>query len=195
MSLRLLLLSPDPAFAGTLSAQLAPAGFACATEAGQPGGFDAVLLDGAQIPDPGLGPALRLIGPQDGETEEESLTKPVRLAQLVARLNHLAERGKAARPRCIGPWCLDASTGTLIRGGQRQKLTGKELAILVFLFDREDAVGRETLLESIWGYGSAISTHTLETHIYRLRQKIEADPAQPQYLLTLDGGYLLKKSA
>ncbi|MFA6018651.1 MAG: response regulator transcription factor [Rhodospirillales bacterium] len=190
MSLRLLLLSPDPALFKALSQQLTQQGFDCA-EAGAD--FDAVLLDGAQAPDPGLGPVLRLIGPQE-ETDEECLTKPVRLAQLVARLRRLAERFQSRRPRRIGEWELEAQTGQLIRGGESQKLTGKEAAILIELFDADGAMGRETLLENIWGYGSNISTHTLETHIYRLRQKIEADPGEPQVLLTLEGGYLLKKS-
>lgn len=191
MSLRLLLLSQDPVFFKALSQQLVPQGFECAQE-GQ--NFDAVLLDGAAIPDPCQGPALRLIGPGE-ETDEACLTKPVRLAQLVTRLRQLAERFRGKRRLGIGDWELDAQTGLLIRGRESQKLTGKEAAILIELFDSEGAVGREALLENIWGYGASISTHTLETHIYRLRQKIEADPADPKILLTLDGGYLLKKSS
>lgn len=191
MSLRLLLLSPDPAFFKALSQQLTPQGFDCAEEGPD---FDAVLLDGAQMPDPGLGPVLRLIGPQE-ETDEECLTKPVRLAQLVSRLRRLADRFQSRRRRQIGDWDLDAQTSQLIRGGESQKLTGKEAAILIELFEADGAVGRDALLENIWGYGANISTHTLETHIYRLRQKIEADPGEPQVLLTLEGGYLLKKSS
>jgi hypothetical protein len=190
MSLRLLLISSEPQFARLLSAQLAPLGFDCLEEVGV---CDIVLLDGSELPDPGLAPALRLLNPGEGGGED-SLTKPVRLTQLAAALNRLAERGRASRKRMIGTKEFDAETGVLIDRGESQRLTGKEAAILAYLFDHDGPVGREELLESVWGYGSGISTHTLETHIYRLRQKIEADPAQPEFLLTFEGGYLLKKS-
>jgi DNA-binding response OmpR family regulator len=75
---------------------------------------------------------------------------------------------------------------------RRIKLTVKETAILKYLY-RLDAsvVDRKMLLGEIWGYSSSVTTHTLETHIYRLRQKIEADPAIPTLLLTEAGGYRL----
>ena len=52
-------------------------------------------------------------------------------------------------------------------------------------------VSRETLLQEVWGYNSGVTTHTLETHIYRLRQKVEKDAASPQILVTEAGGYKL----
>lgn len=195
MNLRLLLLSQDPAFARLLTSQLEPAGFSCAAESGSEP-FDAVLLDGAALPDPGLGPALRLVGPGEVCDGGDCLEKPVRLANLVSALRHLAERSRYGRKIAIGPWELDVQACLLSRGTESgQRLTGKEAEILAHLAESGRPVGRDELLETVWGYGDGISTHTLETHIYRLRQKIEEDPAQPKYLLTLDGGYLLNKAS
>jgi DNA-binding response OmpR family regulator len=194
MSLRLLLISKDPLFTRLLAAQLAPLGFDCDGATSE--SCDLVLLDGPDATDPGLAPAIRLLGPEaEGGEDEEWQRKPVRLAQLAAALKRLAERRKACRKWRIGAWEFESATGLLVGQGESQRLTGKEAAILAYLCDREGPVGRDDLLENVWGYGSGISTHTLETHIYRLRQKIEADPAQPQFLLTLEGGYLLKASA
>jgi DNA-binding response OmpR family regulator len=72
------------------------------------------------------------------------------------------------------------------------RLTDKECAILKFLYRAGGkSVPRPVLLNEVWNYSSAVSTHTLETHVYRLRQKLEVDPAQPRLLLTENGGYKL----
>ena len=72
------------------------------------------------------------------------------------------------------------------------RLTEKETSILKFLYRAGDkVVGREVLLHEVWGYNPAVTTHTLETHIYRLRQKIESDPAHAKLLVTESGGYRL----
>ena len=76
--------------------------------------------------------------------------------------------------------------------GQRIRLTEKETAILKYLFRAGDRpTARETLLNEVWGYNAGVTTHTLETHIYRLRQKIEADPSRAVILITEAGGYRL----
>ncbi len=62
---------------------------------------------------------------------------------------------------------------------RRIRLTEKETAVLKFLYRSDTAVNRQMLMHEVWGYNSAVTTHTLETHIYRLRQKIEADPPTP----------------
>jgi DNA-binding response OmpR family regulator len=72
------------------------------------------------------------------------------------------------------------------------RLTDKETSILRFLYRAGGkTVLRQVLLNEVWGYNSAVTTHTLETHIYRLRQKAEPDPSQPRLLLTESGGYRL----
>ena len=77
-------------------------------------------------------------------------------------------------------------------GAAKIRLTEKETNILKFLHRAGgQAVARDTLLHEVWGYNAQVSTHTLETHIYRLRRKIEADPSEATLLLTLEGGYAL----
>ena len=75
--------------------------------------------------------------------------------------------------------------------GRKVRLTEKETNILKFLHANAGTVPRDILLHEVWGYGPAVATHTLETHIYRLRKKIEQDPAKAQILLTEGGGYRL----
>ena len=78
------------------------------------------------------------------------------------------------------------------KANKKIRLTEKETAILKYLYRAEQrAVGRETLLGEVWGYNAGVTTHTLETHVYRLRQKIEKDPAKAQILITDAGGYKL----
>ncbi len=77
--------------------------------------------------------------------------------------------------------------------GRKIRLTEKETAILTFLLNAGgQPVSREILLSEVWGYNSRVTTHTLETHIYRLRQKIEPNPAEARILLTDAGGYRLE---
>ena len=73
---------------------------------------------------------------------------------------------------------------------EKTRLTEKETAILKFLKRAEGkTISREKLLNEVWGYNSNVTTHTLETHIYRLRQKIERDPSKAAIILTESGGY------
>ena len=72
------------------------------------------------------------------------------------------------------------------------RLTEKENYILKFLYKNlGNFISREILLHEVWGYNSTVTTHTLETHIYRLRQKIEDDPSNACFLITEPGGYKL----
>ena len=114
------------------------------------------------------------------------ITKPFRFAVLMARVDaHLRshETSEEAVYR-IGPYTFRPSAKLLIEGTRRVRLTEKETNILKFLHRTADTVSREMLLHEVWGYNPAVTTHTLETHIYRLRQKIEKDPARAQILIT-----------
>ena len=91
----------------------------------------------------------------------------------------------------IGPYTFHPSAKLLQADGRKVRLTEKETNILKFLHASAGTVPREILLHEVWGYGPAVATHTLETHIYRLRKKIEQDPAKAQILLTEGGGYRL----
>ncbi|HEX7726306.1 MAG TPA: response regulator transcription factor [Rhizomicrobium sp.] len=122
------------------------------------------------------------------------ITKPFRFAVLMARIHaHLRnhEQSEEAVYR-IGPYTFRPSAKLLIDPTEKKiRLTEKETNILKFLYRSGDTVARETLLHEVWGYNPAVTTHTLETHIYRLRQKIENNPGQAQILVTESGGYRL----
>jgi DNA-binding response OmpR family regulator len=95
----------------------------------------------------------------------------------------------------IGPFLFRPATATLVdrASNRRIHLTLKEVALLRSLHrDRNCVVDRQHLLNEVWGYHASVRTHTLETHIYRLRQKIERDPTQPRLLVTSRKGYCLK---
>jgi DNA-binding response OmpR family regulator len=123
------------------------------------------------------------------------VTKPFRFGVLLARIRaHLRqhEQSEDAIFR-VGPYTFKPSAKILIRDDNKKiRLTEKETAIIKFLFRAgEQVVGRDVLLHDVWGYNAGVTTHTLETHIYRLRQKIERDPSHAELLVTEGGGYKL----
>ncbi len=91
----------------------------------------------------------------------------------------------------IGKAKLNTSLGIFyLENGKNISLTEKEVEILIYLNDHKGrVVTREELLDSIWNYAKDVETHTIETHIYRLRQKIEIDPTAPKILITKENGY------
>ena len=124
------------------------------------------------------------------------IAKPFRMAELLARLRaqlRIFENSEDA-VFTIGPYTFRPAAKLLQEPARnrRIRLTEKEAAILKFLY-RAGAkpVGRQVLLNEVWGYNAAVTTHTLETHIYRLRQKIEPDPSNSRLLVTEGGGYRL----
>jgi DNA-binding response OmpR family regulator len=122
------------------------------------------------------------------------IAKPFRFAVLAARIQaHLRshEQSEEAVYR-IGPYTFRPSAKVLLDSkGKKIRLTEKETNILKYLHRSGETVARETLLHEVWGYNPAVTTHTLETHIYRLRQKIETNPGEAQILVTESGGYRL----
>jgi DNA-binding response OmpR family regulator len=93
----------------------------------------------------------------------------------------------------LGPYTFKPAVKMLLTGDDKKiRLTEKETNILKFLYRAtEGVVPRDTLLHEVWGYNAGVTTHTLETHIYRLRQKIEPDPSHASLLVTENGGYRL----
>jgi DNA-binding response OmpR family regulator len=123
------------------------------------------------------------------------VTKPFRFAVLLARIRaHLRshEQSEDAVFR-VGPYEFRPAAKVLIDDrGRKVRLTEKETSILKYLYRAgAKAVSREELLTEVWGYNAGVTTHTLETHIYRLRQKIEPDPGSARLLVTEAGGYRL----
>jgi DNA-binding response OmpR family regulator len=178
--------------------------------------FDAILLD-VGLPDmdgrelcrvmrrAGIRTPILMLTGADGEADtilgldsgaNDYITKPFRLNVLLARLRAQLRQHELSEDAVftIGPYTFRPSVKTLIDNAKRKKvrLTEKETAILKYLYRAGDkTIGREVLLNEVWGYNSGVTTHTLETHVYRLRQKIERDPGKAEILVTEPGGYRL----
>ena len=126
------------------------------------------------------------------------VAKPFRLGELMARIRVQLRQHEASEDAvfAIGPYSFQPGRKLLVDASAKKKvrLTEKEAAILRFLYRAgEQPVTRETLLGEVWGYNAGVNTHTLETHIYRLRQKMERDPANAVILVTAAGGYRLAR--
>ena len=177
--------------------------------------FDAVLL-GAGLPDldghelcrrlrrSGVHAPIVMLAAADGAADRERalaagasdyVTKPLRVGDLLSRLRAKLRRsnGSDSAVVTIGPYAFQPNARVLrdVSGRRQVRLTDKEAAILQFLYRAGKAIGRDTLLGEIWGYNAGVTTHTLETHVYRLRRKIERDPAKAKILVTEPGGYRL----
>ena len=116
---------------------------------------------------------------------------PVLLARIRAQLRQHEQSEDAVFQ--LGPYTFKPAMKMLVTEDDRKvRLTEKETNILKFLYRAtEGVVARDVLLHEVWGYNAGVTTHTLETHIYRLRQKIEPDPSNARLLVTESGGYRL----
>jgi len=188
---------------------------AAALEAARKGHFDVILLD-VGLPDmdgrevcrlmrrAGVrAPVIMLTG-HDSDADQipgldagvnDYVAKPFRVNVLLARLRAQLRQHELSEDAvfAIGPYTFQPAYKLLLEAaGKKVRLTEKETAILKYLY-RAGArvVGRDTLLVEVWGYNAGVTTHTLETHVYRLRQKIEPDPQNARILVTEPGGYRL----
>jgi DNA-binding response OmpR family regulator len=125
------------------------------------------------------------------------VTKPFKFPVLLARVRAQLRQHEHSEDAVfkLGPYLFRPATKSLVtEENTKILLTEKETNILKFLYRAQtNVVPRDTLLQEVWGYNAAVMTHTLETHIYRLRQKIEPDPTNARLLLTEAGGYRLNK--
>jgi len=123
------------------------------------------------------------------------VAKPFKFAVLLARIRAQLRSHEASEDAVfkIGPYTFRPGAKMLVsEKGSKLKLTEKETAILRFLYRAgQKVVSRDILLQEVWGYNAAVTTHTLETHVYRLRQKIETNPSAARILVTEPGGYKL----
>ncbi|MEA3536551.1 response regulator transcription factor [Rhizobium sp. CC-YZS058] len=121
------------------------------------------------------------------------VTKPFRFAVLLARIRAQLRQHEQSEDATftVGPYMFKPGQKLLtLENGQKIRLTEKEAAIIRYLYRADQkVVTRDVLLEEVWGYNSGVTTHTLETHVYRLRQKIERDPSNAEILVTENGGY------
>jgi len=182
--------------------------------------FDAILLD-VSLPDgdgrdfckklrkQGLKTPIIMLTGSAEETDvvrgldsgaNDYIAKPFRLNELLARLRVQLRGFESSEDAVftIGPYVFRPSSRQLLETSRnkRIRLTDKETAILKFLYRAAGKpVARQVLLNEVWGYNAAVTTHTLETHVYRLRQKIEPDPSISRLLLTEGGGYRLNAAA
>ena len=148
-------------------------------------------------------PVLMLTG-HDGDLDtilgldagaNDYVTKPFKFPVLLARMRAQLRQHEQSEDAIftLGPYTFKPAMKMLITEDERKiHLTEKETNILKFLYRSTDGVvPRDILLHEVWGYNAGVTTHTLETHIYRLRQKIEPDPSNVRLLVTESGGYRL----
>ena len=124
------------------------------------------------------------------------ITKPFRFVVLLAKMRAQMRQHEHSDEAVftIGPYSFQPGVQLLLekKTNKKVRLTNKETAILKYLYRVGDqVVGRDLLLDEVWGYNAEVATHTLETHVYRLRQKIEKNPSNALILLTEPGGYRL----
>lgn len=133
---------------------------------------------------------------------DDYLTKPFNILELKARIRALLRRSGSAQEQAdnanrltIGDISLDLDSRNAYAGGKLAELTAKEFDVIEFLMCNANRVySREALLDTIWALEYRSDIRTVDVHIRRLREKLEKDPAKPQYILTKWGvGYYFRK--
>lgn len=150
-------------------------------------------LDDESAPELSVPAACLTLRPRE-MARKGDLIRPLRWEDLRLRLTHLLSRSADETEFAVGSYICTPLERMLLNdeGEEAARLTEKEVTLLRTLADAgPNGVSRSTLLEKVWGYRDDLDTHTLETHIYRLRQKLETDPESPRLLLTLESGYAL----
>lgn len=126
-------------------------------------------------------------------SEGKTFSAPVHVGQIIDQIEYFKNKAQKKEDATIhfGKARLNVHVGTFINeSGTKIQLTEKEVEILAYLNDKKgQIVTREELLNTVWNYAKDVETHTLETHIYRLRQKIESDPTSPTIIKTEENGY------
>ena len=137
---------------------------------------------------------------------DDYVTKPFGLMELLARVNALLRRASNAWPASSSPATPDGEVARFgdvevrlgcraaYRDGREVPLTPKEFDLLLALYDRDGGVAtRHELLREVWGHRAAVLTRTVDMHVVELRRKLEADPTNPQHILTVwKAGYRLR---
>ena len=130
-----------------------------------------------------------------GSGANDYVTKPFRFPVLLARIRAQLRQHEQSEDAVfqLGPYSFRPAMKILVdQDDKKIRLTENKPNILKFLYrSSEGVVPRDSLLHEVWGYNAGVTTHTLETHIYRLRQKIEPDPSNARILITESGGYKL----
>jgi len=186
-------------------------------ELAKEGRYDAIILD-VGLPDmdgrevckamrrAGVACPIIMLTAMDGDADtilgldsgaNDYVAKPFKLPVLLARLRaHLRQHDASEDAVFTVDRFVFRPGGKILvdeAANKKVHLTDKETSILRYLYRAgRRPVSRETLLNEVWGYNPGVTTHTLETHIYRLRQKIERDPSNAEILVTEPGGYKLQ---
>ncbi len=191
---RIVVFSTHPVRRAYFSAIVQAAGFSLAKNNAS---ADAGLGDDAQSAALSGLPSL-IFGHEDKSRHDVNvriLSSPVRAARLISALQALVRKDRTESRLDVSGYILDLEEGLwhAPAGAVPVRLTEKEVAILRYLYASasQGPATREALLSHVWSYADSVETHTLETHIYRLRQKIEQDPGNPRIIVTSGDGYML----
>jgi len=133
---------------------------------------------------------------------DDYITKPFSIMELIARIRAVFRRESALREQpvlaseeiTLGPLCIDVTHHQVLMQGEKVELTAREFELLTFFARHPGRVfSRVELLDNVWGYGHEGYEHTVNSHINRLRAKIEQEPGRPEIIVTVWGvGYKLE---